>query len=119
MTCGERSTTGVRNTTSAGRTVRLHIEHLLSSAKPWAMEMWKANSASHIPTALTTTARYTRPQHQTEKLQLWLDEKNGAGQWFSHSISAAFNETWYPKPSGRDGCLIQALCWTKPQEAGQ
>src|SRR5579883_1245798 len=80
MTCGERSTTGVRNTTSAGRTVRLHIEHLRSSAKPWAMEMWKANSASHIPTAPTTTARYTRPQHQTEKLQLWLDEKTGARQ---------------------------------------
>lgn len=30
--------------------------------EPWAMEMWKANSASHIPTAPTTTvARYTRP----------------------------------------------------------
>jgi hypothetical protein len=41
--------------------------------------MWKAKNASHISTALTTAARYTRPQHQTEKLQLWLDEKTGAG----------------------------------------
>jgi hypothetical protein len=44
------------------QTARSHTEHLLSSAAPWAMEMWKANSASHIPTAPTTAARYTRPQ---------------------------------------------------------
>ncbi len=51
----------------------------MSSDASWAMEMWKAKNASHISTALTTAARYTRPQHQTEKLQLWLDEKTGAG----------------------------------------
>ncbi len=57
------STTGARNTTASARTARLHTEHLRSSAEPWAMEMWKANNASHIPTAPTTTAaRYTRPQ---------------------------------------------------------
>jgi hypothetical protein len=50
--------------------------------------MWKAKNASHISTALTTAARYTRPQHQTEKLQLWLDEKTGAGQ-----SSAAMGKT--------------------------
>ena len=39
--------------------------------QPWAMEMWKAKNASHIPTAPTTTAaRYSRPQTKTEKLQL-------------------------------------------------
>jgi hypothetical protein len=45
------------------RTARSHTERLLSSDARWAMEMWKANCASHISTAPTTTAgRYTRPQ---------------------------------------------------------
>jgi len=45
------------------------------------MEMWKAKNASHISTAPTTaTTGYTRLQTKIGKLQLWLDEKNGAGQ---------------------------------------
>ena len=41
----------------------------------------KQTNASHIPTAPTTTAaRYTHSQTKTEKLQLSVAEKNGAGQ---------------------------------------
>jgi hypothetical protein len=41
--------------------------------------MWKANSASHIPTGPNTTAavRYTHSQTKTGKLQLWMVEKSG------------------------------------------
>jgi hypothetical protein len=38
-------------------------------------------AASRISTApTTTTTGYNRSQTKTGKLQLWLDEKNGAGQ---------------------------------------
>jgi len=39
-----------------------------------------AGGAPHISTASTTTARYSRLRPQTEKLQLWLNEKTGANQ---------------------------------------
>src|SRR5579883_1135917 len=78
--CELPSTTGGMSTTASVPTVHWHTGRPMSSDASWAMEMWKAKNASHISTALTTAARYTRPQHQTEKLQLWLDEKTGAGQ---------------------------------------
>lgn len=37
-------------TTASGLTARSHTEHLLSSAEPWAMEMWKANNACRCST---------------------------------------------------------------------
>src|SRR5579883_660525 len=77
--CELPSTTGGMNTTASVPTVHWHTGRPMSSDASWAMEMWKAKNASHISTAPTTAARYTRPQHQTEKLQLWLDEKTGAG----------------------------------------
>src|SRR5579875_638469 len=79
--CELPSTTGGMSTTASVPTVHWHTGRPMSSDASWAMEMWKAKNASHISTALTTAARYTRPQHQTEKLQLWLDEKTGAGQF--------------------------------------
>jgi hypothetical protein len=39
--------------------------------------MWKAKNASHIRTAQTATARYSRSQPKIENLQLWLGEKRG------------------------------------------
>src|SRR5579875_2895238 len=78
--CELPSTTVGMSTTASVPTVHWHTGRPMSSDASWAMEMWKAKNASHISTALTTAARYTRPQHQTEKLQLWLDEKTGAGQ---------------------------------------
>src|SRR5579883_2333432 len=88
--CELPSTTGGMSTTASVPTVHWHTGRPMSSDASWAMEMWKAKNASHISTALTTTARYTRPQHQTEKLQLWLDEKNGAGQPTAMILTPAF-----------------------------
>ena len=45
------------------------------------MRMWKATNASHIRTASTTTARYTRRQNKPGKLQPSMDENPGAGQF--------------------------------------
>ena len=53
----------------------------LATRHPRAMEKWKAKNAYHFPTAPVTTTSYTRSQTKTENLQLWLDEKKGAGQW--------------------------------------
>src|SRR5579875_2949433 len=86
--CELPSTTGGMSTTASVPTVHWHTGRPMSSDASWAMEMWKAKNASHISTAPTTAARYTRPQHQTEKLQLWLDEKTGAG----HQQSAELTE---------------------------
>src|SRR5579863_5062825 len=76
------SSSGGTNTIASGRTARLNTELLVSSASQWAMEMWKAKNASHIPTAPTTTTavRYIYSQTKTEKLRLSVAEKTGAGQ---------------------------------------
>jgi hypothetical protein len=68
-------------TIASGHIARLNTELLVSSASQWAMEMWKAKNASHIPTASTTTTavRYIHSQNKTEKLRLSVAEKNGAG----------------------------------------
>jgi predicted metal-dependent peptidase len=76
------SSNGATNTIANDLTARLNTELLVSSASQWAMEMWKAKNASHIPTAPTTTTavRYIYSQNKTEKLRLSAAEKNGAGQ---------------------------------------
>ena len=51
----------------------------VSSDSSSAMQMWKANNASHIRTA-PAAARSSRRQNNNEKLQLSMDEKKGAGQ---------------------------------------
>src|SRR6516162_11894748 len=75
------SASGATNTTASDHIARLNTELLVSSASQWAMEMWKAKNASHIPTAPTTTTavRYIYSQTKTEKLRLSVVEKNGAG----------------------------------------
>src|SRR5579883_1538735 len=88
--CELPSTTGGMSTTASVPTVHWHTGRPMSSDASWAMEMWKAKNASHISTAPTAAARYTRPQHQTEKLQLWLDEKTGAGQYYAPVSSCLF-----------------------------
>lgn len=72
--------TGGWSTTASARTVGSPTGLLPSSAAHGAMEMWKAKNAPHISTASTTTARYSCLRPQTEKLQLWLNEKTGANQ---------------------------------------
>jgi putative transposase len=47
---------GTRNTTASGPTARSTTEPRRSSEGKQAMQMWKANGASHIRTASTTTA---------------------------------------------------------------
>ena len=59
------------------------------------MEMWKANNASHIPTAPTTTAaRYTRPHN--------LESGNSSYNWLRNTgqvtsslyVNSAPNSKW-------------------------
>src|SRR5215469_8031908 len=95
------SSSGATNTIASVRTARLNTELLVSSASQWAMEMWKAKNASHIPTAPTTTTavRYIYSQTKTEKLRLSVAEKNGAGQsprTFSFRISVREGNTLSP-----------------------
>src|SRR5579883_630710 len=102
--CELPSTTGGMSTTASVPTVHWHTGRPMSSDASWAMEMWKAKNASHISTALTTAARYTRPQHQTEKLQLWLDEKTGAGQ--VHVALAHFGDHFVPEATNLLALLV-------------
>ena len=76
-------------TIASDRIARLNTELLVSSASQWAMEMWKAKNASHIPTAPTTTTavRYIYSQTKTEKLRLSVVEKNGAGHVYAFGVA--------------------------------
>jgi hypothetical protein len=48
-TFGQLWQPGARSTTASGRIVRSTTEPWRSSGLPWAIEMWRAQNASHIP----------------------------------------------------------------------
>ena len=54
--------TGGRSITGNARIVRWAIKRRSSSGKVQAMQMWKANNASHIYTATTAATEYFQSQ---------------------------------------------------------